>query len=111
VIEALVIGSAVFIIVIAAVTAVVRITVIGSEAAEAARTAAVHAARHDDVASAAEVARSLFPSHDVIAVRRDDSIAVETRVPVRLAHPDGSRTLVVEASAEMPLAPFRSDRG
>ncbi len=110
-IESVVIGSAIFLIVVTAVVSSIRIAISGSEANEAARAGAVHAARHDDVASAEAVSRSLFPGIDIDVRREADSVVVTAVAPVVLPHPGGSIRGHVTGRARMPLAPFRSDHG
>lgn len=78
---------------------------------EAADAAAVHAARHDDVAAAERVVRELYPGSGVSAIRMGGSIVVRVADVVRVAHPDASRSLDIVVSSAMPVAPFRSDRG
>lgn len=110
-IEAVVIGSVVFLIVLAATGSAIRVAVRGGEVTEAARVAAVHAARHDDVEAALDLAGSLFPDFDVDAGRTDGSIFVAAGAGISLPHLDGIVYRYLVGRAEMPLAPFRSDRG
>ncbi|MEE8497063.1 MAG: hypothetical protein V3S62_00860 [Acidimicrobiia bacterium] len=110
-IEALVIASALFLIIVAAVSASIRIAVSGAELQEAARAGAVHAARHGDADSAREVAAALFPGIDISALRIDDRIVVVATALIDLPHPEGRAQAALVGRAEMQLAPFRSDRG
>jgi hypothetical protein len=110
-IEALVIASASFLIIVAAVSASIRIAVSGAELQEAARAGAVHAARHGDADSAREVAAALFPGIDISALRINDRIVVATIARIDLPHPEGRAQAALVGRAEMQLAPFRSDRG
>ncbi|MCH7583931.1 MAG: hypothetical protein IH941_02085 [Acidobacteria bacterium] len=110
-IEALVIGSVSFLVIVAALSASIRIAVSGAELQEAARAGAVHAARHGDVDSARQVAAALFPGIGISALRIDDRIVVVATVLVDLPHPQGRAQAALVGRAEMPLAPFRSDRG
>ena len=110
-IEALVIASASFLVIVAAVSASIRIAVSGTELYEAARAGAVHAARHGDVDSAREVAGALFPGIDISARRVDDRVVVVAAAWIDLPHPEGQSQAALVGRAEMPLAPFRSDRG
>ena len=107
-IEALVIGSFVFIVVVASVASAIDVALGGGEAQQAARTAAVHAARHAGPMVAIEM---VGPGFDVDATREGDTIAVHATSAVALPHPDGLLRFDVGGTAEMPLAPFRSDRG
>lgn len=111
VIEALVIGSVTFLIVIATASAAIRITVAGSEIQEAARAGAVHAARHDHPEAARTLVSTLFPGVDVSARRSADRFEVAASTLMAVPHPFGPARVVVNGRAAMPLAPFRSDRG
>lgn len=110
-IEAVVIASATFLVVVAAVSASIRVVVGGAELQEAARAGAIHGARHGDVESARRMAESLYPGAAVTVTRSGDSIVAAASVLVDLAHPGGPVLTVLVGRAEMPLAPFRSDRG
>lgn len=105
-IEAIVIGSFVFIIVLAAVSATIELSVVGGDAQESARVGAVHAARHAGPSSAEE-----FGGLGTRADRVGDSIRVVVVPAITVPHPDGTRGIGIAPSAAMPLAPFRSDRG
>lgn len=108
-IEAVVIGSFVFIVVMAAVSATIRVSLTGEELASSARIAAVHSARHSDPAVAESMAA--WSGHDASADRVGDSIRVVVVTRVDLPHPDGRANRLLVGRGEMPLAPFRSDRG
>lgn len=110
-IEAVVIASVSFLVIAAAVSASIRIAVSGAELQEAARAGAVHAARHGDVEAAREVAASLYPGVDITAVRIGDRIVTVATRLLDLPHPRGRVQAAIVGRAEMPLAPFRSDRG
>ena len=105
------VGSAVFLVVLSILAASIRITVAGSEAAEAARAAAVHAARHDDVDSARSVAERLFPDHGVTARVVGNHVEVTVSFVTPVAHPVAPVRVRVSAAARMPMAPFRSAHG
>lgn len=110
-IEAVVIASISFLVVVAAVSASIRIAIHGAELQEAARAGAIHAARHGDIKSARSMADALYPGVEISADRIDDRIVVVAGVLVELPHLDGPRPIGVVGRAEMPLAPFRSNRG
>jgi len=110
-IEAVVIASASFLVIAAAVSASIRIVVTGAELQEAARAGAVHGARHGDVNSARAMAAALYPGVDIPARRNGDRIVTLAMVSRSLPHPDGLTQVALVGRAEMPLAPFRSDRG
>ncbi len=110
-IEAVVIGSVVFLVVAGALVSSIRVTIAGTEVREAARVGAIHAARHDDAASAEALSRALYPGALVQAVQEADTLTVSVVNRVALPHPAGSVTVRVAGRAEVPLAPFRSDRG
>lgn len=108
-IEAVVIGSFVFIVVAASVSAAIEVALAGGDAATAARVAAVHSARHSGPDAAIEMAAR--SGRGVSAEREGDAIRVSVVTAVELPHPDGLVSRVVVGRGEMPLAPFRSDRG
>ena len=110
-IEALVIASVSFLVIVAAVSASIRVAVSGAELQEAARAGAVHAARHGDADSAREVAAALFPGINISSLRINDRIVVVATVLTDLPHPQARAQVALVGRAEMPLAPFRSDRG
>lgn len=110
-IEALVIGSVSFLVIAATVSASIRIAVSGAELQEAARAGAVHAARHGDVESARAMTASLYPGVDVDVRRIDDRIVTSAALLLELPGADRPRQVTIVGRAEMPLAPFRSDRG
>ena len=107
-IEAVAIGSVIFLVVASALVSSIRVTIAGTEAREAARVGAVHAARHDGVAAAKRLAGTLFPGASVHARRDADSVAVSVVNRVILSHPAGAAAVEVVGSARVPLAPFRS---
>jgi len=109
-IDVVVIGSVSFLLVAVAVSASIRIVLSGAELQEAARAGAVHAARHRDVESARTVAAALYPGIDISAVRIDDRIITSATVMLDLPHPRGRAQAHLVGRADMPLAPFRSDR-
>ena len=110
-IEALIIGSATFLIVIAAVSAAIRIAAVGAEVQEAARAGAIHAARHDQPAAARSLIEVLYPGVVIDARQTAGGIEVAASVLLDVAHPLGPTRVVINGRARMPLAPFRSDRG
>ncbi len=110
-IEAVVIASVSFLVVAAAVSASIRIVVNGAELQEAARAGAVHAARHGDADSARAVAAALYPGIDITARQSGDRIITLATLLTDLPHPGGPAQAALVGRAEMPLAPFRSDRG
>lgn len=108
-IEAVVIGSFVFIVVVAAVSAAIDVAIRGGEVTEGARVAAVHSARHAGPETA--VAMAAGSGSTVSASRRGEAIDVAVAALVEVPHPDGPRPLGLSGRATMPLAPYRSDRG
>lgn len=110
-IEALVIGSFVFVVVVAAVSSSIRVVTTGAAARQAARVAAVHAARHGDTVAAGELARSLMSGGEVTVRRSGYAIQVVIGRTIEVPHPDGILPLTVIGEATVPLAPFRSNRG
>jgi hypothetical protein len=110
-IEAVVIASVSFLIVVAAVSASIRVAIHGAELQEAARSGSIHAARHGDSESARSMAEALYPGIEISANRIDDRIVTVAAVLLDLPHLDGPARIGVIGRAEMPLAPFRSNRG
>lgn len=110
-IEAVVIASVSFLVIAMAVSASIRIVVTGAELQEAARAGAVHAARHGDVDAARTMAAALYPGIDITARRSGDRIITVAVLLTDLPHPQGRTQAALAGRAEMPLAPFRSDRG
>lgn len=104
------VGSAVFVIVLAATSASVRIVVESNELHESVRAGALHGARHEDETAAQRIASEVLPGRSVDARRGDGSIVVNASSLVPVAHPEGKGLVAVVAAAEVPLAPFRSDR-
>jgi 5-enolpyruvylshikimate-3-phosphate synthase len=110
-IEVVVIASASFLIVVAAISASIRVAIHGTELQEAARSGAVHAARHGDLESARSMAEALYPGIEISAKRIDDRVVTVATALLDLPHSDGKARIGVTGRAEMPLAPFRSNRG
>jgi hypothetical protein len=108
-IEAVVIGSFVFIVVAAAVSATVEVAVAGGTAVEAARVLGVHAARHEGPEAAERLAGS--KSLDLDATSSGGVIHVVVTDRVGLPHPGGLRSVDVIGVTDVPMAPYRSDRG
>lgn len=78
---------------------------------EAARHAAVVAARTGDVSAATAAARRLSPSSAVSIVVADDSVTAEVSANIAVPHPVLRRVAVaVSALSEVPIAPYRSGR-
>lgn len=107
VIEATVIGSIIFAIVIASASAAIDVVLMGASAREAATVTAVHAARHGDIASALDMVRG-WPG--ATATAGPDSFRVVVPVAGFLPHPDGQHLQHLVGEAEVPLAPYRSGR-
>lgn len=105
-IEAVAIGSVVFLAVVAAVSATIELGLRGSAAEQAARSSAVHAARHADLVAAEDMA-----GRGGDATRDGDTIRVVVVTGAGLPHPDGTAWTSIIGRSAMPLAPFRSDRG
>jgi hypothetical protein len=105
-IEAVVIGALVFLTVMTAVSAAIDIAVIGGGAQASARDAAVHAARHAGPDAAEDLA-----GRRSNASRIGDSMQVTVSTDIVVPHPHGLLRLGITPVAEIPLAPFRSDRG
>jgi hypothetical protein len=105
-IEAVVVGSVVFIAVLAAVAAAIDVAVVGGHAQAAAHNAAVHAARHAGPAAAVPISG---PHSRVERIGDDISVIVTPMLVV--PHLDGLRRVGILATAVVPIAPFRSDRG
>ena len=79
---------------------------------EAARNAAVIAARTSDVAQAESVARRLSPGATVLIDMTSERVAVRVSGPIVVAHPVLRRlSLTAFGVAEVPIAPYRSNRG
>ncbi len=110
-IEAVVIASASFLIIIAAISASIRVAIHGAELQEAARSGAIHAARHSDLESARSVAEALYPGIEISANRVGDRIITVAAIQLDLPHSSGVTRIEIVGRAEMPLAPFRSNRG
>jgi len=110
-IEAVVIASVSFLVVVAAISASIRVAIHGAELQEAARAGAIHAARHGDIDSARSMADTLYPGIEISANRIDDRIVTVAAVLLEVPHSEGLRLIGVVGRAEMPLAPFRSNRG
>lgn len=109
-IEVVVIASVSFLIVAAAVSASIRIVVRGAELQEAARSGAIHGARHGDAESARAMTAALYPGVEVAGWLREGRIVTIASIRVDLPHPDGVQAQTIVGRAEMPLAPFRSAR-
>lgn len=108
----LVLAAAIVIVVAATASAFGTVAGAVQDDREAARNAAVIAARSGDVVRAETVARSLAPNADVIVKASPDRIAVWVGGPVEVAHPVLRRiTLTAFGVAEVPIAPYRSNRG
>ncbi len=79
---------------------------------EAARNAAVIAARTGDLTRAADVAHRLAPGATVVIDASPDAVTVSVRGPVEVAHPVRGRVTVrAFGEFEVPVAPYRSNRG
>ena len=83
----------------------------GEQAHEAAAVAAAWAARYGDTAEAAALARALAPGAESISVRTTpEGLAVQVRVRVPLAGPNGEVAPVVVGRVVAPISPYRSNR-
>ena len=79
---------------------------------EAARSAAVVAARTGDLERAGAIAGSLAPDATVTIDASPDLITVRVAGPIEVAHPVVRRvTLTAIGEASVPVAPYRSNRG
>ena len=108
----LVLAAAIVIVVAATASAFGTVAAAVQDDREAARTAAVIAARTGDVERAETVARRLSPDTDVTIEVSPDLIAVRVSGPVEVAHPVLRRiTVTAFGEAEVPVAPYRSNRG
>jgi hypothetical protein len=105
-IETVAVGSIAFLVVLSAISAAIDVSLAGTAASGVARRSAVHAARHGGLDSAAELA-----GRSATVMRDGDVIHVVVAPSVAVSHPGGIRTIDVLAGADVPLAPFRSDRG
>lgn len=105
-IEALIIGSFVFLVVMAAISSMIEVAIEGGAGAARSRIGAVHAARHADVVSAESMA-----GRGAEATDEGDALGVIVLSRVELPHPDGAMWQTLFGRASMPLAPFRSARG
>lgn len=78
---------------------------------EAARHAAVIAARTGDVAAAETAARRISSPSTVTIATTTDSVTVRVSASHTVPHPVLRRVAVeISAAAEVPIAPYRSDR-
>lgn len=105
-IETVVIGSMVFLVVIAGLSAAIDISRAGDDARQLVRSAAVHAARH----AGPESARELAPAA-LVTTGDDGAIRVAMTRTLELHHPDGISTVELFVRVAVPVAPYRSDRG
>lgn len=79
---------------------------------EAARHAAVIVARTGDLDRATNVARRLAPGATVRIEATRDHVAAWVSGPIVVAHPTQRRiTVTAQGYAEVPVAPYRSNRG
>lgn len=109
----LVLGAAIVVIVAAAALAAASVIEARQSAREAARTAAVVAARTGNVPVAVERGSRLAPAGAAITVSIDRGAArARVQAVLSLPHPV-TRTVRLRLSeqAEVPVAPYRSNRG
>jgi len=108
----LVLASAIVVVVSAISTAVGTVAGAFQDNREAARTAAVMAARTGDIAAATVLAGRLAPGSIVSIDERTDEVTVHVAGPIEVPHPVMRRTeLTVIGEATVPIAPYRSNRG
>ena len=109
----LVLAAAIVIVVAATAGAFGTVAAAVQDDREAARNAAVIAARTGDTKRAETVARRLSsPAAEVGIETSPDLIAVWVGGPVEGAHPVLRRiTITAFGEAEVPVAPYRSNRG
>lgn len=108
----LVLAAAIVIVVAATATAFGAVAGAVQDDREAARSAAVIVARTSDVAEAESVARRLSPGATVLIDVTSARVAVRVSGPIEVAHPVLRRvSLTAFGVAEVPIAPYRSNRG
>lgn len=109
----LALAAAVVLVVASTITAAGAVTGAREGILEAARTGAVTAARLGDPVAARSAAASVSPPGSVITVNADGEVArVVVTVRVELSHPLSRRVpLVLTEWVEIPIAPYRSNRG
>ncbi|WKZ81633.1 MAG: hypothetical protein QY307_05895 [Acidimicrobiia bacterium] len=107
----LVLASAVVVLVAAATAAAGRVSVYQQEQREAARVAAVTAARTGDVPAAVAAAGRLAPGRSVALSAGGGRVVARLTGSVRLAHPEGAASLTITETVVVPIAPYRSNRG
>lgn len=108
----LVLAAAIVIVVAATASAFATVAAAVQDDREAARNAAVIAARTGDLDRAVTVARRLSPGASVAIQASPDLIAVTVLGPVVVAHPVVRHmTVTAFGAAAVPVAPYRSNRG
>ena len=106
-------ASIIVIVIMAVVVAVGVLSATIEQSAQAARGSALILARNGDLASAESTARRLAPDQASVTI---DASGGTVRVVVasrpRLPHPVARRvTVPVNVTVELPIAPYRSNRG
>ncbi len=109
--EVLAVGFVAAVLILQTLVTVARLQVAGEEVSEAAQAAALHGARHGDVAAAHRVLAGISP-RSAATVRIDDHHAyAEVRVRVPLVGPPGTPLhRGVRAHATVRVSPYRSAR-
>jgi hypothetical protein len=109
----LALAAAVVLVVASATTAVGTVIAAREATLEAARMGAVTAARLGDPVAARSAAASVAPPGSVITVEADGEVArAVVTVGVELSHPLSRRVaLILTEWVDMPIAPYRSNRG
>lgn len=108
----LVLASAIVVVVAAIAGAFGTIAGTTQDNREAARSAAVMAARTGDMPEATSLAERLAPGSIVTIDDRPDEVMVRVAAPIEVPHPVLHRVeLTVIGEATVPVAPYRSNRG
>jgi hypothetical protein len=108
----LVLASAIVLVVAAIASAFGGVAGAMQDDREAARHAAVIAARTGDLDRATSVARRLAPGATVRIDATRDHVTAWVGGPIVVAHPiRRSVTITAQGEAQVPIAPYRSNRG
>ncbi len=108
----LVLAAAIVIVMAATATAFGAVAGAVQDDREAARNAAVIVARTNDVAAAESVARRLSPGATVLIQKTSGRVVVRVSGEIVVAHPVLHRvSLTAFGIANVPIAPYRSNRG